>query len=181
MVGHWEAGRPSAGCFGPGRRCADHSRRRASLTCFIFSEQTLHLLRQDPRRGKEEGGNWRQRTRNPSVPVSLFVEYEINNISRTERSEARRVATLHTDVSRVRVSETWRVACSHALSASSTSQTRPGARAHGNTASFPQEPCSFPLVMHSLLLLGRSLLKVPCSEWMSHVASTASKNCSMRK
>src|SRR2546423_8999703 len=91
------------------------------------------------------------------------------------------IAILHLDVPRVRVSATWVVACSHALSASSTSQTRPGARAHGNTASFPQEPCSFPLVMHFLLLLGRSLLKVPCSEWMSHVASTASKNCSMRK
>src|SRR6266700_5092541 len=122
---------------------------RAYLTCFIFSEQTLHLLRQDPRRGKEEGGNWRQRTRNPSVPVSLFIEYEIKNISCTERSEARRVATLHTDVSWVRMSETWRVACSHALSASSTSQTRPGALAHGTTASFPQENCSFPLDIHS--------------------------------
>ncbi len=81
--------------------------------------------------------------------MSLFIEYEINNISCTERSEARRVATLHTDVSWVRMSETWRVACSHALSASSTSQTRPGALAHGTTASFPQENCSFPLDIHS--------------------------------
>ena len=108
----------------------------------------------------------------PSVLVSLFIEREINTIICTERSEARRVATLHTDVSRVPLSATWRVACSHALSASSTSQTRPGARAHGTTASFPQEPGSFPLDMHSPFLLGRSLLKVPCSQRMSQGAST---------
>src|SRR5437773_2732327 len=89
------------------------------------------------------------RTTRRSFPVSLFIEYEINNISCTERSEARRVATLHTDVSWVRMSETWRVACSHAVSMSSTSQTRPRALAHCNTASFPQENCSFPLDIHS--------------------------------
>src|SRR5947209_17059795 len=51
----------------------------------------------------------------PVGPVSLFVECEINNITGTERSEARRVATLHTEVCRLRVSATWRAACSHAL------------------------------------------------------------------
>jgi len=36
--------------------------------CFIVSEQALELLRQFSRWGKEEGENWRQRNRNPSVP-----------------------------------------------------------------------------------------------------------------
>src|SRR5437868_5916211 len=83
------------------------------------------------------------------------------------------IAILHLDVPRVRVSATWVVACSHALSASSTSQTRPGARAHGTTASFPQENCSFPLAIPSPFLLGRSLLKGPCSQRMDQGASTA--------
>ena len=107
----------------------------------------------------------------PSVPVRLFIEYERNSRTGTERSEERRVATLHTEVSRVGVSETWRVACSHALSVSSTSQTPPGALAHSNTASFPQEPCSFPLDIHSPFLLGLSLLTGPCSQRMCQVAS----------
>src|SRR2546421_2821479 len=63
-------------------------------------------------------------------------------------------------------------ACSHPVSVSSTSQTRPGALAHCTTASFPQEPCSVPLDIPSPFLLGLSLLKVPCSQRMDHVAST---------
>src|SRR2546421_10937043 len=57
-------------------------------------------------------------------------------------------------------------ACSHAGSVSSTSQTRPGALAHCTTASFPQEPGSFPLDIPSPFLLGLSLLKGPCSQQM---------------
>ena len=49
----------------------DHRRRRASRSCFLLSKQTLHLLIQCARRSKEEAENWRQRTRNPSVPVRL--------------------------------------------------------------------------------------------------------------
>src|SRR6266700_1394554 len=37
----------------------------------------------------------------------------------------------------------------------------------------PQEPCSFPLDIHSPFLPGLSLLKIPCSEQMYQVASTA--------
>jgi len=36
----------------------DHSRRRASLSWFLFSKQALHLEIQFARRGKEEGKNW---------------------------------------------------------------------------------------------------------------------------
>ena len=35
----------------------DH-RRMASLSCFIFSKQTLHLVIQKPCRSKEESKNW---------------------------------------------------------------------------------------------------------------------------
>src|SRR6266699_134078 len=65
-------------------------------------------------------------------------------------------------------------ACSHAVSMSSTSQTRPRALAHCNTASFPKEPCSFLLDIPSPFLLGLSLLKGPCSQRMSQGASTGS-------
>src|SRR5213080_1344887 len=61
---------------------------------------------------------------------------------------------------------------SPAGSVSSPSQARPGALTHCNMASFPQETCSFPLDMHSPVLLGLSLLKVPCSERMDQGAST---------
>jgi hypothetical protein len=37
--------------------------------CFTVSEQLLYLEIQFPSRSKEEGENWRQRSRNPSVPV----------------------------------------------------------------------------------------------------------------
>ena len=57
---------------------------------------------------------------------------------------------------------------------SSTSQTRPRALAHCNTASFPKEPCSFLLDIPSPFLLGLSLLKGPCSQRMYQVASTES-------
>src|SRR6266699_4767103 len=63
-------------------------------------------------------------------------------------------------------------ACSHAVSMSSTSQTRPRALAHCTTASFPKEPCSFLLDIPSPFLLGLSLLKVPCSQRMSQGAGT---------
>jgi hypothetical protein len=33
----------------------------------------LHLEIQFPRGGKEEGENWRQSTRHPSVPVRVFM------------------------------------------------------------------------------------------------------------
>src|SRR5438105_7998046 len=65
-------------------------------------------------------------------------------------------------------------ACSHPVSVSSTSQTRPGALAHCTTTSFPQEPGSFPLDIPSPFLLGLSLLKGPCSQRMYQVASTES-------
>src|SRR6266699_2442701 len=61
---------------------------------------------------------------------------------------------------------------------SSTSPTRPAALAHCNTASFPQEPGSFPLDIPSPFLLGLSLLKGLFSERMDHVASTM--RCSPR-
>jgi len=35
-----------------------HNRRMASLSCFLFSKKTLHLLIQDSCWGKEEGTNW---------------------------------------------------------------------------------------------------------------------------
>src|SRR6266567_4315146 len=41
--------------------------------------------------------------------MSLFMEYEINSITGTERSEDIQVATLHTAVCRLRVSETCSV------------------------------------------------------------------------
>jgi hypothetical protein len=58
-------------------------------------------------------------------------------------------------------------ACAHAGSVSSTSPTRPAALAHCTTASFPQEPGSFPLDIPSPFLLALSLLKGPCSQRMS--------------
>src|SRR6266699_6929636 len=45
----------------------------------------------------------------PSVPVSLFIEHEINSITCKERSGEIRVATLHPEVCRERVSETCSV------------------------------------------------------------------------
>ena len=50
----------------------EHHRRRASLSSFLRSQQTLHLVIQASCRGKEEGKNWRQRTGNPSVPSDSF-------------------------------------------------------------------------------------------------------------
>ena len=61
---------------------------------------------------------------------------------------------------------------SPAGSVSSPSQARPGALAPCTTASFPQEPGSVPLDMHSPFLLGLSLLTIPFSERMDQVAST---------
>ena len=46
--------------------------------CFIVSEQALELLRQFSRWGKEEGENWRQRSRNPSVPVEYLCISPVN-------------------------------------------------------------------------------------------------------
>jgi hypothetical protein len=53
--------------FRPRSSVLDH-RRVASLKEFIFCKKALHLEIEFPRRGKEEGENWRQRSRNPSVP-----------------------------------------------------------------------------------------------------------------
>jgi hypothetical protein len=41
--------------------------------CCIVSEQLVDLQIQFARRSKEEGENWRQRTRNPSVPVGSAI------------------------------------------------------------------------------------------------------------
>ena len=46
-----------------------NNRRRAGVICFTLSEQLLHLEIQCASWGKEEGENWRQRSRHPSVPV----------------------------------------------------------------------------------------------------------------
>src|SRR5437660_8970180 len=44
-LGYSEAGRPSAGCFGLGRRCLiTDSRRSVSLSWFLLRKQTLHPL-----------------------------------------------------------------------------------------------------------------------------------------
>src|SRR2546421_12752218 len=47
----------------------DHRMRSVSLSWFLLRKQTLHALIQYACRGKQEGANWRQRSRNPSVPV----------------------------------------------------------------------------------------------------------------
>src|SRR5947209_17375777 len=92
------SGKTVVGVFWPWPPFA-HNRRRADVMGFIVSEQVLHLVRQVASRSKEERENWRQRSRNPSVSVSLFIECEINNITTIKgRSEEIRVATFHTDV-----------------------------------------------------------------------------------
>jgi hypothetical protein len=48
------------------------NRRRANVICSVVSEQVLHLEIQGASRSKQEGENWRQRTRNPSVPVAYL-------------------------------------------------------------------------------------------------------------
>jgi hypothetical protein len=40
--------------------------------CFVVSEHVLYLEIQCARRDKEEVENWRQRSRNPSVPVEYL-------------------------------------------------------------------------------------------------------------
>jgi hypothetical protein len=53
--------------------------RRAGVMCIVVSEQVLHLEIKIPRRSKEEVENWRQRSRNPSVPVLLFMHLSSKN------------------------------------------------------------------------------------------------------
>jgi len=65
-------GKSVLGVFWPWSPFANH-RRRAGVMCFVASEHVLDLEIQLARRGKEEGKNWRQRSRNPSVPVRLFI------------------------------------------------------------------------------------------------------------
>jgi hypothetical protein len=36
----------------------DHFKRMTSLRCFILSKKVQHLLKQYPRREKDEGENW---------------------------------------------------------------------------------------------------------------------------
>ena len=51
-----------------------NNRRRADVVCFVVSEQVLDLEIEFAGRGKEEGENWRQRSRLPSVPIEyLFI------------------------------------------------------------------------------------------------------------
>jgi hypothetical protein len=144
------------------------NRRRANVICSVVSEQVLHLEIQGASRSKQEGENWRQRTRNPSVPVSLFIECEIHNRTCKERSEERRVAPLHTAVSRLRLAETCSMPAHTLFPCRAPRSPRPGALAHGTTASFP-------LDIPSPFLLGRSLLKVPCSQRMDQGASTRAR------
>ena len=62
------SGKTVCGVFWPWSPFAHH-RRRADVICFVVSEHVLDLEIQCARRGKEEGENWRQRSRHPSVPV----------------------------------------------------------------------------------------------------------------
>src|SRR5437899_2067395 len=49
-----------------------NNRRRAGVICFTVSEQLLHLEIQCASWGKEEGENWRQRSRHPPVPFNYL-------------------------------------------------------------------------------------------------------------
>jgi hypothetical protein len=57
-VGHSEAGRPSAGRFGPGRRCLITAGGGLPSADSSEASQVLDLLIQCARRGQEEGKNW---------------------------------------------------------------------------------------------------------------------------
>ena len=48
-------------------------KNKRGLGFLIFCKKDLALLVELAGGGKEEGENWRQRDRNPSVPVSLFI------------------------------------------------------------------------------------------------------------
>lgn len=56
------------GMFWPWSAFANN-RRGADVMCFVVSEHVLDLEIQRAGRGKEEVENWRQRSRNPSVPL----------------------------------------------------------------------------------------------------------------
>jgi hypothetical protein len=65
----------------PWTQVLDHHLRMTYPSCLILSKQVLHLLIQYSWRDKEEGENWRQSIRHPSVP--LYYLYNYSRISRT--------------------------------------------------------------------------------------------------
>src|SRR4051794_34286301 len=114
----------------------------------------------------------RPKARCPSVPVSLSIEYEINSITGTERSEDTPVATLHTAVSRLRVSKTCSVPAHtlfqcRALRRQDQEHLPPAPR-YPSPKNHARSRLTFP----PPFLLDISLLKGPCSERIYQVAST---------
>src|SRR5947209_2703410 len=70
MIGHCSAGSRISGVL-PWAAFALH-RKRAGIMGFTVSQQVLYLEIQFARQSKEEIENWRQRSRNPSVPSDSF-------------------------------------------------------------------------------------------------------------
>src|SRR5215471_10790652 len=123
----------------------------------------------NPRRGKEEGENWRQSIRHPSVPVYCF-QPPSQQASRVDRGFDRSITEgpllyPSSDGSRLCPSIAEPTpSVPHfalALSLSRTWQTSSGALSRSNTASLVQETHSSQLDIRSPFLLDKSLLKVP--------------------
>jgi hypothetical protein len=151
-------------------------------TLMPLNGAVLHLLIQDPKRGKEEVENWRQRTRHPSVPSDSFqlapqqVSYVDSGFDLSIPSFP--LMCLSPDGSRLCPSVAESTPSvppfSLALSLSRTLQTSSGALSRSNTASLVQETLSSQLDICSPFLLDQSLLKasflIGCSKEPVHVS-----------
>jgi hypothetical protein len=122
----------------------------------------LHLQIQFSKRGKEEGENWRQSIRHPSVPSDSF-QPSSQQASCVDRgfdpsNASFPLLCLSPDDSRLSHPIAESTPSVPLFSLSRTVQTSSGALSRSNTASLVQETLSCQLDIRSLFLLDQSLL-----------------------